>query len=202
MSNAPRNDKDRPTGVRDIVFAGYNAAHDHARLVFVDGTTTQARVVHVNKFDVKMEEHGIVLKTDVVGSFIRSWEDLKVDTCEVTPIAPKTADRPAHAALKKLVKKHEDVIGAKVRLELACGWVIEGLVTTVRPFVLTLQKAGNHKVRAHILRHAITAIEVLEEPGANDDSDKVIAHWRKIQADIAARKARREAQQAAVDNKA
>lgn len=183
----------KPPGIYDAVFTAYHRAREHTVLVFADGTTTHEPVVHISRFMVHFEERGPTNKTDIVGTFIRSRDTLVVGECDVMPIKKTPWHRPFHKPLAKILRHPAEMVGARVRVELACGWVVEGLVSMVRRFALGVQIPGNHAQRAHLLCHAIMGLEVLAPPGADDESKALVAFWNKNQEKRREREAARKA---------
>jgi len=175
----PTQNSKKVLGVSDPVFTSYHRGYKYAVLVRADATTLKTPITRIRRYDVVFEDGTEISKRDFVGSFFGSHDQLVVGECERQEIAKRPADRPIHHALLKLLNAPETIIGAKIRLKLACGWVVEGLLSNVRLYSLGVQVPGDHKQRANILRHAIMGFEVVGEPGADEDSTRVIDYWNQ-----------------------
>jgi len=157
----------------------YHHGHKHAVLVRTDATTTKEHITHIRRFDVVFESGEEVSKIDFVGAFFGPREELIVGKCERQEIAKRPSDRPFRDQLQEILHTSKDLIGAKVRINLACGWVVEGLLSNARRFSVGIQVPGNHWHRANILRHAIVGFEVVADPGADEHSTSVIEYWEQ-----------------------
>lgn len=154
------------------------------QLVAHDGRRLTESLVSYDKFDVTLTS-GLYKKTEFVGAFPLDLSSfvVVVDAHSSVPIAEKVKDRVGIEKIKALWS--EPPVGARVRVMLANGWEVIGLIKWVYAFVMQLTVA--HKTRVWVFKHAIIDCVVIDAADTSEQGVRYDAKWQAF-------KVRRDAQ--------
>lgn len=160
----------------DYVLSKYQKFQSKSVLVLWNGTQITEELTY-DKYEFRLESSLQYSKVEAIGVFPRGLEELEAITMDAhpsVPIDPRPNERVGFEEVKQL---HPDThTGCTVKAVLANGWEVEGVISWVARFGLSL--LVGRKQWVHVFRHAICSYTVLADAESTEEGKRSLARRR------------------------